>query len=603
MNRNRLIVVIHDILMIPIAWFGSYWLRFNLETIPPEFLKQGLSFLPILLIAQIAAYQNFGLYRGLWRFASLHDLLRIVKAVFVGTAFSALIIFLFTRMEFIPRSFFPLYAVLLISFLGGSRLTFRWIKDRSSLFNNAENVLIVGSVRAGEAIIRELLRDPLQRYKPVAFIDEEAKKTGEEIHGVRIEGSLNQISPISKRYNVTLIIIALPEASGEKISSIIELCEQNELPFRILPTLVDIAAGDISINQLREVSVEDLLGRAPVTLQWDKIHDELTNQCIFISGGGGSIGSELCRQIARLKPNKLIIIESNEFNLYSIDQDLRQHFPEVNLYCYLGDVLDKQALNSIMQEHKPDIVFHAAAYKHVPLLETQVRIAIRNNIFGTHCVADAAIENGVKKFVLISTDKAVNPTNVMGATKRVAEILCQNFNQLGKTRFITVRFGNVLDSAGSVVPLFRKQLEAGGPLTVTHPEVTRFFMTIPEASLLILQAAAMGKGGEIFVLDMGKSIKIIFLAEQMIRLSGKKAMKDIQILFTGLRPGEKLYEELFYDNEALMPTNHEKIMQAKAKDWDWTILQNFFTELESSLDQNPNFAKSLLTQIVNTYHS
>lgn len=601
MNRNRIIVIAHDILVIPIAWFGAYWLRFNLEAIPANFLQPGLFVLPWLMLVQAVAYQSFGLYRGVWRFASLPDLLRIVKAVLVGSACTALGIFLLTRMQNLPRSVFPLYSFLLIGLLGGARLTFRWLKDYSGIFSDAEKVLIVGAGIASEGIIRELLRDPQQRYRPVAVADEQAKNSGQEIHGIRVRGTIEQIPELVKRYDIKLIIIALPEVTGEKMRRIITLCEQANVPFRTLPALVDIAAGTISINQLREVSVEDLLGRLPVTLEWDKIRNELTNKIVLVTGGGGSIGSELCRQIAQLEPKQLIIIEANEFNLYNIDQELKQRFLKLDLYCYLADILDKIALNRIIKEHTPDIVFHAAAYKHVPLLETQLRVAVRNNILGTRTVAETAVAHKVKKFILISTDKAVNPTNIMGATKRAAEILCQNYNKHSMTQFITVRFGNVLGSAGSVVPLFRKQLATGGPLTVTHPDVTRFFMTIPEATLLILQASVMGNGGEIFVLDMGDSIKITYLAEQMIRLSGKEPGKDICIEYTGLRPGEKLYEELFYDSEALMPTGHQKIMQAQAIEWDWAVLQDYLHQLEVACRNDEQTLKGLLNSIVTTY--
>lgn len=601
MNRNRLIAFMHDVVMIPVAWLGAYWLRFNLEHIPLIFFQHALQTLPLIILVQVSAYHTFGLYRGMWRFASLPDLMRILKAVIAGAGVAAAAIFFVTRMHYIPRSIFPLYCVLLAAFLSGSRLAFRWVKDYSGLLSNADKVLIVGAGGAGEAVIRELLRDPQQRYRPVALVDDNSDKKGLEIHGVRVKGNIQQIPELVKRYDIKLIIIALPEVTAQKMRDIINQCEQTHVTFRTLPALVDIAAGHISINQLKEVSIEDLLGREPVSLEWNKIQAELTDKVVLVTGGGGSIGSELCRQTARLVPKQLIIIEANEFNLYSIEQELRQQFPELNLACYLIDILDKVALDKVIRQHKPAIVFHAAAYKHVPLLETQIRVAVRNNILGTRCVAETAAANQVKKFVLISTDKAVNPTNIMGATKRAAEIFCQNYNQLSDTQFITVRFGNVLGSAGSVVPLFRKQLAAGGPLTVTHPEMTRFFMTIPEATLLILQAMVMGHGGEIFVLDMGEPIKISYLAEQMIRLSGKEPNKDIEIVYTGLRPGEKLYEELFYDNEMLMPTTHSKIMQAQSIEWAWAGLQQRFQQLEIACLNDADSLKHLLQEVVSTY--
>lgn len=586
MLRNRLIVIGHDLLMISIAWYGAFWLRFNLEHIPPVFLHEANFVLPWIILIQAVAYKAFGLYRGVWRFASLPDLMRIVKAVIVAAGCAALGLFFYTRMQLIPRSIFPLYSFLLIGLLSGSRLTFRWLIDYSGLFSRAESVLIVGAGAASEAVIRELLRDPKQRYRPVVLVDDDASKKGQDIHGIRVRGDSKQIPKFAARFNIKLIILAIPSISAQRMREIVLLCEQAKVPYRTLPGLVEIAAGNISINQLREVSLEDLLGREQVTLEWEKISAEHTGKNILVTGGGGSIGAELCRQIAKLKPAALIIVEMNEYNLYSIDYELREQFPELTLFAYLTDILDVVALTKIMQQHQPDILFHAAAYKHVPLLEAQIRVAVRNNIIGTKTVADIAVANGVKKFVLISSDKAVNPTNIMGATKRAAEVLCQNYNAHSQTHFITVRFGNVLGSAGSVVPLFRKQLAAGGPLTVTHPEVIRFFMTIPEATLLILQATTMGKGGEIFVLDMGEPVKISYLAEQMIRLSGKQPGKDIEIIYTGLRPGEKLFEELFYESETLIKTAHHKILQAQYLTWDWQQLSEYLHTAAAACERN-----------------
>lgn len=568
MFHNRLIVILHDLLMIPIAWLGAYWLRFNLETVPPPFEDAAIAVLPWLIFFQALVYQYFGLYRGIWRFASIPDLVRIIKAVIVGTAGIAVAVFFVFPTLLIPRSIFPLYILLLTTLLGGSRLTLRILKDWGGLFKTQKRVLIVGAGSAADGIIRDLLRDKQQSYHPLVLVDDHPKQQGREIHGVRVQGFYKDIPKLTKKYKIDLIVIAVPSASSATLRTIVDYCEKTEIPFQILPDVIDLATGKVSIQAMRPVALEDLLGREPVNLDWAAITAGLTQKTILVTGGGGSIGSELCRQIVRLKPAALIIIENNEFNLYNLEQELQKQAPDIPAHFHLADILDKPTVHHLLQQYRPDIIFHAAAYKHVPILETHVRMAVRNNILGTRIMAEAASQHGVKTFVLISTDKAVNPGNILGMTKRIAEIFCQNFNDHNKsTRFVTVRFGNVLGSAGSVVPLFRKQLENGGPLTVTHPDITRFFMTIPEACQLILQATVLAKGGEIFVLDMGEPVKIQYLAEQMIRLSGK----EIEIQYTGLRPGEKLHEELFYSHEPWTSTSHPKILHAPYSQQPWEL--------------------------------
>jgi FlaA1/EpsC-like NDP-sugar epimerase len=599
MLRNRIIVILHDLLMIPIAWFGAYWLRFNLEAIPTPLLDRAIIILPFLILVQTLVYQYFGLYRGVWRFASMPDLIRIIKAVAVGAGFMAVGLFLYTQAydlpRYIPRSIFPLYALLLIVFLGGSRLTFRWLKDLGKLFQTHQRVLIVGAGTAADGIIRDLLRDNRPgSYKPCVLVDDDKARQGHELHGIRVQGFCKDIPALVERYKIDFIIIAVPAASAA-LRTIVRYCEQANVPFQILPNLIEIATGKISVTALRPVALEDLLGRDPVHLDWPAIEAGLKNKTILVTGGGGSIGSELCRQIARLQPATLVIIENNEFNLYTLKQELHANYPALKFQGHLADITDEPAINHIMSICKPDTVFHAAAYKHVPLLETHIRMAVRNNVLGTSTVAKAAVKYGVKTFVLISTDKAVNPSNVLGATKRIAEITCQYFNEQATTQFVTVRFGNVLGSAGSVVPLFRKQLEAGGPITVTHPDITRFFMTIPEACLLILQATIMAKGGEIFVLDMGEPVKIQYLAEQLIHLSGRIPGKDIEIKYTGLRPGEKLYEELFYAQETLLPTPHAKILQARYNSHDWNQLTNALEKFSQTCE---NYDEGTLRAVV-----
>ena len=568
--------------MVPLAWMAAFWLRFNLGTIPPEYLAAAWRWLPAVLVIQAAAFVFFGLYRGHWRFASLPDLLRILKAVGAGTLAILAVVVVFTRLEGVPRSVFPLYAVLLTLALGGPRLFYRWLKDRRLYLGEGQRVLIAGAGRAGEMLVRDLLRDPGRSLVPIGFVDDDRRKRGMEIHGVRVLGATGDIPRLVEEKEIDLVLLSMPSAGSRQIRRVVEYCESIRVPFRILPKMADLVAGRVSVDALREVSIEDLLGRDPVALDQEAIHAGLSGRRVLVSGGGGSIGSELCRQVARLGPSELIVFEKSEYNLYCIEMELKRTFPQVPIRALLGDVSDPIAVEHLFESCRPQVVIHAAAYKHVPLLENQVREAALNNVCGTRTMALAADRHGCGIFVLVSTDKAVNPANVMGATKRVAEIFCQNFARRSGTRFVTVRFGNVLGSAGSVVPLFREQIRKGGPVTVTHREMTRYFMTIPEACQLILQAGVMGDGGEIFVLDMGEPVKITYLAEQMVRLAGLEPGKDIRIEFTGLRPGEKLYEELFHEQEALKPTGHDKIRLAAHRVVDWDTLEPMMETLEAA---------------------
>jgi FlaA1/EpsC-like NDP-sugar epimerase len=561
--RSRTAAFTHDLLTIPVAWMLAYWLRFNLGEIPAEFRNGALLALPLVILVQGAVFWLFGLYRGVWRFASVPDLMRIAKAVLAGTALTLFTLFAFNRMGLVPRSVPVLFLGLELLLLAGPRLLYRWLKDHRLNLRSGERVLIVGAEREGEMLVRDMLRDPHRAYLPVAFVDDRLRRQGGEVHGVPVRGATEQIPELAEALGIDLILLAIPTASAKEMQRLVGLCEASGRPFRTVPQLENLMAGQVSINELRDVSIEDLLGRNPVTLDWLGIRAGLAGRDILVTGAGGSIGSELCRQIARTGPRRLILVDNGEFNLYRIEMELRGRHPGLAFVRRLVDVTDSEAVAALFQDAGPQIVFHAAAYKHVPMLEDQVRAALRNNVLGTRVVAQAAHRFGCERFVLISTDKAVNPTNVMGATKRVSEALCQTLDACSDTRYITVRFGNVLDSAGSVVPLFRRQIEQGGPVTVTHPDIERFFMTIPEACQLIMQAAVIGEGGEIFVLDMGEPIKVRYLAEQMIRLSGRRPGVDIAIEYIGLRPGEKLYEELFYGSEALLETAHPKIRVAR----------------------------------------
>ncbi|ARB91877.1 polysaccharide biosynthesis protein [Legionella longbeachae] len=581
-------VLLNDLLAIPLAWYAAYWLRYNLQPFPDRFTSTHSFYaLALLTVIQLTCYFYFKTYRGLWRFFSLNDVIRILKASVTATTIAIPVLYLTSILHELPRSIFPLYCVILTAFLCSARLLRRLYWDRrarGSKTTEMKRVLIVGAGMAGEGLVRDLKRS--NQYKPIGFIDDNLSKKGLEVHGVPVLGVTSQITMRVKEYAIDLIFIAIPSASSSIMRRIVTACESSKVPFSTLPGLNDLAAGRVEVNALRPVNIEDLLGREQVYLQWDKLIAEISEKRVLVTGGGGSIGSELCRQILALKPQSLVIVENSEFNLYQIELELKQNFPDIPLQLKLVNITDEIAINQLFNEYSPEIVFHAAAYKHVPLLENQIRVAVVNNILGTQIVAKASVAAHTEKFILISTDKAVNPTNIMGTTKRVAEIFCQNLDSRVKTQFITVRFGNVLGSAGSVVPLFQKQLQNGGPIKVTHPDMQRYFMTIPEACQLILQAMVNGKGGEIFVLDMGEPVKISYLAEQMIRLAGKEPGKDIMIEYTGLRPGEKLFEELFHESEQLESTEHEKLFKAKFRELNWDELMQTMHLLNNACMEN-----------------
>ena len=562
----RFAVVVHDLVMVWLAWYLAHALRFAFEpgAAPAPLFPQEV---PLVLGAQGLVLWWTGLYRGLWRFASLPDLGNIVRAAVLGAVGISLVLFLFNRLEGTPRSVLAgLYPVMLVLLLGGPRMLYRFWKDSryGGLRGSGKRVLVLGAGRAGEALIRELRVEG--HYRPVGFLDDNRALRGAKLHGIPVLGGLDDVAEIAHEVAAEMLLIAMPSIGSAQMRRVVALCEDSGLPFRTVPRLQDVVEGRSAFNQLKEVAIEDLLGREPVQLDWTAIRTSLSGRHVLVTGGGGSIGSELCRQVARLGVASLTVLELCEYNLYRIGQDLRAEFPDLLLHCVLGDCGDATVCNRVLAQQRPDAVFHAAAFKHVPLLEQHPREAVRNIVLATQTLAMACVRAGVPRFVLISTDKAVNPGNIMGACKRVAEMVCQRLSSDGGTRFLTVRFGNVLDSAGSVVPLFREQIRRGGPVTVTHPEVTRYFMTIPEACQLILQSLVLGEGGEVFALDMGEPIRIGDLAEQMIRLAGQRPGADIPIVYTGLRPGEKLFEELFHEQEQYRPTRHPKITQALSRE-------------------------------------
>jgi len=578
-------VLLHDGLAIPTAWLGAYWFRFNLDQIPDIFLDQAIAMLPIVLVWHLAFFVIFGVHRGAWRFTSTHDLSTILKSVLVGTGVVAATVFTITGLVAVPRSVFPLHGLFLIGLLIGTRIVYRLFRDNQVRRGKGKRILIVGAGAAGDMLVKDIRRNQELDYDIVGFIDDDPAKKGREIQGVRVLDRCASIGSLARLLQIQLVLISIPSASAEQMRSVVESCQKAAVAFRTLPKVQDILDGTARSTDLRSVELDDLLGRDPVALDWNSMRKMIRDSRVLITGGGGSIGSELCRQVARLSPKEVILVEQNEFNLYSIGLELDEKFPSVRVTKLLGDVCDRAAIGFIFEKHKPEIVFHAAAYKHVPLLQGQIRETVRNNTVGTMIVSEAAVANNTKTMVLISTDKAVNPTSMMGVSKRLSEMVVQLNNLPNQTAFITVRFGNVLGSAGSVVPLFERQIQTGGPVTVTDREMTRYFMTISEACQLILQACVLGSGGEIFVLNMGEPVSIDYLARQMIRFSGKIPEEEIAIEYTGLRAGEKLKEELFHADENLAETAYEKILLATSRSIEADRLRQGLGEIESACSQ------------------
>lgn len=577
--RNLVLVAAADVALLTLALFLSYLLRFDFN-IPPAFQAALIRALPIILVCKLLSFHYFDLYRGMWRYTSIADLLNLLKAVSASSMIIVTVLLLGTRFIGFPRSVFVMDWCLSILLVGGFRLGIRVVMERLSeggtkaslvailrvAFSTdragRKNLLIVGAGSGGEKIYREISANAALPFRVVGFLDDDPGKLGKKIHGVPVLGGVDALSEAPVRLQADEVLIAIPSASAQQMRRIVDLCKSSGLPFKTIPGYGELIDGRISVNSIREVAYRDLLGRDVIRLEEDRIAACLKGGCVLVTGAGGSIGSELCRQICRFDPKRIVLFERAESPLYEIDLDLRRNFPHIQVVGVLGDILDQALLDDVFQRHRPQNVFHAAAYKHVPMLELQPWQAVLNNIGGTAQVVAAAGRGGAERFVFVSTDKAVRPANVMGASKRVAEMLvqCQKNQASTGTKFMIVRFGNVVGSVGSVVPLFKKQIERGGPVTVTHPEVTRYFMTIPEACQLILQAGSMGEGNEIFILDMGTPIKIVDMARDLIRLSGYEPEVDIKIEYIGLRPGEKLYEELITEGEGILPTGHEKIM-------------------------------------------
>ena len=627
-NIRTVLAVIHDAVAAVLAWSLAYLLRFNFE-LPTNFAAELQQTLYWVVSLQLFIFWRFDLYRGIWRYASTADLRRIFLAVMLSAATIPLMFWMLRLNLVIPRSVLIINPLLLILIMGGSRFVYRLWKEHG-LYGGfklqGEPVLVLGAGDAAASLGRELVAS--SDWRLVGFLDDEIDKHGRMLNGIRVLGKLDSLPEWVKRFGVTQVIIAMPSSSHQQRKRAIQLCNDAQVKALTVPSFDDLMSGKVAVSQLRAVELDDLLGRDPVVLDDAGLHSLLAGKAVMVTGAGGSIGSEICRQVARFSPAKLLLFESSEFALYTIEQELKQTCPALNVACLIGDVRDAARVEGVMQQHQPNVMFHAAAYKHVPLMEQHnAWQAIRNNVLGTWTVARAAQQHGVEKFVMVSTDKAINPTNVMGASKRLAEMVCQALQPSspptplradgslhssgepsglplvgtgeGGTRFVMVRFGNVLGSTGSVIPTFRAQIARGGPVTVTHPEITRYFMSIPEAAQLVLQAGLMGQGGEIFVLEMGEPVKIVDLAKDLIRLSGFTE-EEIKIEFTGLRPGEKLYEELLAGSERTLPTPHPKLRIAQARQADAAWLEQLL-EWVSAAVMDDDAVRAALTRWVPEY--
>lgn len=587
-----LILLLIDIIMIVVSYYGALWLRFD-GMIEQQYYDFFTQYILLLIGIKVLIFIVFKLYRSLWEYASIEELMNISVAVFAANTASVSLLVLV--QSHLPRSIYIIAGVFDLIFIGGTRFTYRALrrfKNKNFLIRSpkSKNVLVVGAGDAGALIVKELKNHLELNYNVVGIIDDDNNKKGQRLNGTPVIGCIDCVDEIVERYHVDEIIIAIPSASRGETKAIVNRCKETEAKIKILPGVYELIDGKVTVNQIREVKIEDLLGRDAVHLDTSSIESYIKGKRVMVTGGGGSIGSELCRQIARFEPEELHIVDIYENNVYELQNELNGIYnifgfeEKLKLKAIIASVRDKKRMKYILERAKPDVIFHAAAHKHVPLMEDNPYEAVKNNILGTFNMASLAHDLNLQKFVLISTDKAVNPTNIMGATKRFCEMIVQAHAKVSETEFVAVRFGNVLGSNGSVIPLFKKQIQKGGPVTVTHKEIIRYFMTIPEAAQLVLQAGAMATGGEIFILDMGEPVKIYELAIDLIRLSGFIPDEDIKILVTGLRPGEKLYEELLMEEEGLSKTIHEKIYTGKPLDIEYEDIINKVEILDKTAD-------------------
>lgn len=624
LKKNLYYILFFDMAAIIFSYYSANLLRFEFS-IPPQDLHAFYQSLPIIIVIKLFCLILFNLYKGMWRYTSISDLMNIIKACVLSTLLIVVVI-LYSPYRFVgfARSVFLIDLAFSFILIAGIRVGIRlYYQKQQSYSNNADvsilpethphyagqrtvrkNLLIIGAGDCGEKIFRELRDNPQLNYKILGFLDDNASKIGKTIHGVPVVAIISDLASVADRMQVDEILIAIPSASYQEMRRIVSLCKDCGVKFRTVPGYGELINGRVTVNSIREVAYRDLIRRETVKLDEKLIESYIRGHRVLVTGGGGSIGSELCRQIASFNPQQLVIFERAESPLYEIELDLRKSFGHIDVIPVLGDIQDREHLTRCFEKFRPRTVFHAAAYKHVPMLETQPWKAIENNIRGTANLVSVSNESEVEHFLMVSTDKAVKPANIMGASKRVAEMITLNHSAcaVSRTRFMAVRFGNVIGSAGSVVPLFKKQIEEGGPVTVTHPDVTRFFMTIREAAQLILQAGAMGSGGEIFILDMGTPVKIVDMARDLISLSGFEPDEDIKIEFIGLRPGEKLYEELITADENAQPTQHPKILMLKGTGCDLELLNGKIQALSAlAVTQDAALIRSKLQEIVPDY--
>ena len=613
-RKRTLFLMLIDAMLINLAAFVSFYLRFEvIGGISINYYRIYYHTAIAATVLYIAVFYLFGLYNRLWQYASTGELLSIVYAVTVGTGGTAAVVYFYgvaqaaTYPFRMPHTAAILLWLAMVFLIGGSRFIWRILQENTydrHTPGSQKQVLIIGAGDAGVLAVRELKNRNYRDGRPMGFIDDDRSKIKLKILGIPVLGSRKDISRVIKGHNIDEVIIAMPSASGEAVREIVEICEKCGIDLKIMPGVYDIISGDISVNPIRQIQVEDLLGRDPVCVDLQEVAGYVAGETVFITGAGGSIGSEICRQIARFNPGKLVLIGHGENSIFDIEQELRSEHPGIDYITEILDIKDRQKVDLIFARYKPGVVFHAAAHKHVPLMERNPEEAMKNNVVGSQNLAEAADKTNVKIFVSISTDKAVNPTSVMGATKRTVEMLIQSLDRRSQTKFVAVRFGNVLGSSGSVIPTFKRQIAKGGPVTVTHPDMVRYFMTIPEAAQLVIQAGSMAKGGEIFILDMGKPVKIVDLAKDLIRLSGLEPEVDIKIEFTGIRPGEKLFEELLTAEEGITSTKHSRIFVAKPNVIDVKLLEeltHIVRERGSYLTRDEVI--ELLQTVIPTFHN
>lgn len=603
---RRVCLIILDILCIIAASFLALLTRFEFDfhQIPPEFLKVIYEYGPFIIVVTLIIFTFFHVYSSLWEYAGIEEVFSLIAACLLS-AVAKIVVISFTWST-MPRSWYVLDTMYLMILIGTTRVSYRLIRlrrqNRKFPWVKRKKVMIIGGGEAGRALITEIQNSKYLDQKVACIIDDDPKKIGRYIKGIKVVGNRDSIKKNVKRYNIQQIILTIPSVNSARIRPIVEICQDTNCELMILPGVYQLVTGEVKASKLRPVKIEDLLGRDEVHINLNEIMDYVSGKVIMVTGGGGSIGSELCRQIAEHRPKQLIIFDIYENNAYDIQQELVRKHPELDLVVLIGSVRDENRIDSIFEQYHPEIIYHAAAHKHVPLMEDSPNEAIKNNVLGTYNMVRMADKWNVKRFVQISTDKAVNPTNIMGASKRICEMIIQTYDKESNTEYVAVRFGNVLGSNGSVIPLFKKQIAEGGPVTVTHPEIIRYFMTIPEAVSLVLQAGAYAKGGEIFVLDMGDPVKILDLAKNMIRLSGYKVDQDIKIEFTGLRPGEKLFEELLMDEEGMTDTPNKLIHIGHPIDVDEVKLFHELRVLEQAAQSETDDMRLIVESIVPTYH-